>query len=188
MLFAQSLETPKLDVAPAALDWAWFCLRSQHKHELVAANCLRRMEQVEVFYPRVRFVQPRYGRKVWVTEPLFPSYLFARFDWKDSLSKVQYAPGVQSVVHFGNGWPTVPPAVIAEIRAAMGQEELCTLSDEVAPGDEVEILAEMFRGLRAVVTQVMPARQRVAVLLDFLGRQTMVQVSAHAIVKPGLKR
>ena len=177
------METPKLDVAPAAPDWAWFCLRSQHKHEMVAANYLRRMEQVEVFYPRVRFLQPRYGRRVWVTESLFPCYLFARFNWRDCLGKVQYAPGVQSVVHFGSGWPTVPPEVIEEIRSAMGEEDLCALEDDVSPGDEVEILAEMFRGLRAVVTQVMPARQRVAVLLEFLGRQTMVHVSAHAIVK-----
>src|SRR5438128_12224826 len=96
------------DAATAHLDWAWFCLRAQHKHEQIAANCLRQMERVEVFFPRLRFLQPRHYGKVWITEPLFPNYLFARFNWRDSLYRVQYAPGVQSIVHFGNGWPTIP--------------------------------------------------------------------------------
>jgi transcriptional antiterminator RfaH len=173
------------DAAAAHLDWAWFCLRAQHRHEHIAANCLRLMEKVEVFFPRLRFVQPRRYGKVWITEPLFPGYLFARFNWKESLCKVHYAPGVQGVVHFGNGWPTVPEQVIADIRAVMGPEELRVISDDLIPGDEVEILGEVFHGMRAVVTQVMPGRQRVGVLLHFLGRQTTVEISVQSIIKYG---
>ena len=181
-------ERVNLDSAQAHLKWAWFCLRSQQKHEQIAANCLRQMEGVEVFNPCLRFIQPRRGRKVWITEPLFPGYLFARFNWHDSLYRVHYAPGVQSVVHFGNGWPTLPEHVIEEIRAAIGPAEMRVIPDELTPGDEVELLGEIFQGLRAIVTQVMPGRQRVAVLLDFLGRQTTMELSAHSIIKPGLRR
>jgi transcriptional antiterminator RfaH len=178
----------KTKPAPASLDWAWFCLRAQQKHEQVAAGFLRQSEQIEVFNPCIRFVQARRQRKVWITEPLFPGYLFARFNWKDSLARVQYALGVQSVVHFGNGWPTVPDRVIADLRAAIGPAELRVIPDQPTPGDEVEIIADLFQGLKAVVTQVMPARQRVAVLLDFLGRQTTVEISAHYIVRQGMRR
>ena len=164
-------------------DWAWFCLRAQQKHEPLAVNCLRELEQVEVFFPRIRFIQPRRYGKVWITEPLFPSYLFARFNWRDSLCRVRYAPGVRTVVHFGYGWPTVPDQVIEEIRTAVGPEELRVIPDEVAPGDEVQIIGELFHGLRTVVTQVMPGRKRVAVLLDFLGRQIPVEVGAHTVFK-----
>src|SRR2546421_3799234 len=183
MASCQSAEALKPD-AVQDLTWAWFCLRAQQKHEQMAANCLRQMEHVEVFNPCIRFQQVRRNRKVWLTDPLFPGYLFARFNWQDSLTRVYYAPGVQSVIHFGNGWPTVPEQVIEEIRAAIGPGELRVISDHLTPGDQVEIIAELFQGLKAVVTQVMPGRQRVAVLLDFLGRQTTVEISAQCIIKP----
>ena len=37
---------------------AWFCLRSQPKHEHIAAGHLRQIEGVEVFNPRIRFTRP----------------------------------------------------------------------------------------------------------------------------------
>ena len=173
----------KPDPPSAHLEWAWFCLRTQQKHEQVAARCLRQMERVEVFNPCLRMVQVRRAQKVWITGPLFPGYLFARFNWKESLSMVHYAPGVQSVVHFGNGWPIVPEEVIAELRRAVGPQELLVLSDDLTPGDEVELIGELFHGFKAVVTQVMPAHQRVAVLLEFLGRQLAVKISTQSLVK-----
>jgi hypothetical protein len=36
-------------------------------------------------------------------------------------------------------------------------------------------------GLQALVTRVMPSKQRVAVLLDFLGRQTVVELDRDAV-------
>ena len=141
------------------------------------------MERVEVYNPCLRFMQARNGRKVWVTEPLFPGYLFARFNWNESHALVQYAPGVQNVVHFGNGWPTIPEQVIAELHAVIGPQELHVISDELIPGDEVKIVGELFHGLKAVITQVMPGRQRVAVLLEFLGQQTTIQMSVQSVLK-----
>jgi transcription antitermination factor NusG len=41
----------------------------------------------------------------------------------------------------------------------------------------------MFHGLLAVVTRIMPARERVAVLLEFLGRQTTVELAGGAVVR-----
>jgi transcription antitermination factor NusG len=38
-------------------------------------------------------------------------------------------------------------------------------------------------GLSAVITQVMPAKERVKVLLEFLGQQTVVEVGTSAVVK-----
>src|SRR5205823_5369434 len=138
--------------------------------EQIATNCLRLMQGVEVFFPRLRFIQPRRYGKTWITEPLFPNYLFARFNWKESLCQVHYGPGVQGVVHFGNGWPTIPDHIIAEMRELMGREELRVIPDGLEPGDEVELLEEPFQGLRAIISQVMPGRKRVAVLMDLLGR------------------
>jgi transcription antitermination factor NusG len=52
------------------------------------------------------------------------------------------------------------------------------------PGDEVTVLDGPFKGLRAVVTRIMPAKERVAVLLDLLGTQREVEVTLGRVV-PG---
>ena len=167
--------------------FAWFCLRSQPRHEHIAAAHLRQIENVEVVNPRIRFARATRQGPVWVTESLFPNYLFARFDWQTLLNRIHFAPGIRGIVHFGSRWPTIPGAVIDELRQTLGEDEVHVIPDAMQPGDEVEIAGGAFHGLRAVVTKVMPGRERVAVLLDFLGRQTTVELRAGDIVKAGLR-
>src|SRR5258708_30687137 len=162
---------------------AWFCLRSQPKHEHIAAAQLRHDRDIEVFLPRIRFKRLTRQGKVWVTEALFPNYLFARFDLATSLRKVHHARGVRGVVRFGSRWPTIPDAVIEDLRAALGHEQVHLMPETIEPGETVKIAGGVFHGLRAVVTRVMPGRQRVALLLEFLGRQTTVEVAGDSVVR-----
>ena len=188
MLHLQPPNCRPPEVPGAESQVAWFCLRSQPKHEHIAASQLRRLGQIEVFNPRVRFPRPTRQGAAWVTEAMFPSYLFARFDWTTCLSRVHYAPGVSGVVHFGSRWPTVPDPVIEAIRALLGPEEIHVVPGDVAPGDSVEIAGGIFHGLQAVITQVLPGRQRVMVLMEFLGRQATVELKAAAVIRQGIRR
>jgi len=166
----------------------WFCVRSQPKHEHIAAAHLRKMDDVEVFLPRIQFRRGARRGMVWVTEALFPGYLFAGFDWQISLRRVQSARGVQGVVHFGGHWPVIPEEIIADLRQAIGTTDLHTIDQEFAPGDAVHIVDGTLRGLGAVVACVMPGRERVAVLMELLGRQTTVELKIGSIIKEGNKR
>jgi transcriptional antiterminator RfaH len=181
-------DAPAIQPIPAGrmeemADAAWFCVRSQPKHEHIAAANLRQQLNIEVFSPRIRFRRATRRGPVWVTESLFPNYLFARFDWRSSLRLIHHAPGVAGVVHFGSRWPTIPDSVIDELRAMLGNEEFHLIGDEVEPGDEVRVSGGAFHGLEGVVTRVMPGRARVGILLEFLGRQTMVEVAIDSLVK-----
>lgn len=162
---------------------AWFCLRSQLKHEHIAAAHLRRLENIEVFVPRIRFKRARRNGTSWVTEALFPNYLFARFDWNRSLRQIYYSPGISGVVHFGTNWPVIPDEAIEELRATLGSEEIHVIPAEVSPGDSVQIVGGSFHGLHAVIERVLPSAKRVAVLMDFLGRQTAVEVDVGMVIK-----
>jgi transcriptional antiterminator RfaH len=161
---------------------AWFCLRSQPKHEHIAAARLRE-EALEVFLPRIRFKKASARGPVWVTEPLFPNYLFARFNWRDSARLVRHAAGVSTIVSFGANVPTIPEEVIEELRRHVGADELHVISGKLSPDDRVQVSGGAFHGLTAVVTQVLPAKERVRVLLNFLGRQTVVEMEQDAVVK-----
>jgi transcription antitermination factor NusG len=72
----------------------------------------------------------------------------------------------------------VPDRAIGDLLAAVpeGAGETITIQPEVQLGQEVQVVEGAFAGLRAVVTRVMPARQRVAVLLEFLGRMSETEV------------
>lgn len=166
----------------------WFCVHSQPKHEHIAAAHLRKMEDIEVFLPRIRFRRGGQRGMTWVTEALFPGYLFAGFDWQLSLRRVQSACGVQGVVHFGNHWPAIPEAIIEELRQVIGTTELHTIAQELAAGEAVHVVEGTLRGLRAIVSCVMSERDRVAVLMELLGRQTMVELPTSSIIREGNKR
>ena len=173
---------------PAGVGALWFCLKSQPKHEHIAAAHLRQNSAVEIFLPRVRFKRATRQGPVWVTEALFPGYLFARFDWQSTLRLVQSSRGVHGVVHFGERWPAIPEEIIRELQQAVGEAGLRTIPEQFLPGDEVEITEGAMRGLRAVIARILPGRERIAVLMEFLGRQTMIELPRHFLVKEGDER
>ena len=160
---------------------SWFCVRSHPKHEHIAAAQLRQEQDIEVFLPRIRYRRATRLGPVWVTEALFKDYVFARFDLGAALRRVQHTRGVRTVVHFGERWPAIPDRVITELQAVIGGEDVRLIEDSLQPGDLVRISTGALCGLEAVVTRVMPAKQRVAVLLDFLGRQTSAEVDRREL-------
>jgi transcriptional antiterminator RfaH len=166
---------------------AWFCLISQRKHEYIAAAQLAEQQAVEVFAPRIRFRRPTRNGPQWSTEALFPSYFFARIG-SYSLRRVQHAPQVRGIVHFGNSWPTVSDQTIEELQKIVGGREIHVIAPSISAGDEVKIIEGTFHGFEAVVTQVMPARQRAAILLDFLGRQIAVEINSEALIRNAEQR
>ncbi|MFN3408631.1 MAG: transcription termination/antitermination protein NusG [Limisphaerales bacterium] len=163
----------------------WFCLKTQSKREHIAAEHLRAVGGIETFLPRIRFQRNTARGLVWFTEALFPGYLFARFDRATHWRAIQHAQGVRGVVHFGDRWPTLPEATIAELRQLAGDDSPHVIASPLQPGEEVELAAGAFRGWKAIVTRVLPARQRVLVLLEFLGQQTGVEVPLAEIIRPG---
>jgi transcriptional antiterminator RfaH len=165
---------------------AWFCVRSQPRHEHVAAGNLRKRLDIQVFNPRIRFKRPSSRGPTWVTESMFPSYLFARFRWKSDLEEVKHTFGVSGVVHFGAFWPVLGDDLIKELQGLVGEEEIRLVQPSIQVGQDVEVSSGPFAGFQGIVTRIMPAKDRVAVLLDFLGRQTTVEVLMTGITKQGL--
>lgn len=160
---------------------AWFCIRSRPKHEHIVAAHLRQLPGVEVFNPQLRFLRATKRGTARVTESLFPNYLFGRFVLPSSLDKIRYTSGVTSVVSFGDRIPVVPDEVIEELRASVAAVRDVLFSDAPAEGEEVEITKGPFQGESAIVARVFPARQRVQILLDVLGRSTAMELSLESV-------
>jgi len=161
---------------------AWYCLRSQRKHERIATIHLRMLKGVIVFFPRVRFKRRTSQGLVWVTEAMFPSYLFAHFELTEMHLKVRYAHGVSGIVRFGDRYPTIEDHAVERLRDLTGVAEIRELSHELSEGDQVKIVDGALVGLEAVITRVLPAKQRIRVLMDFLGRKMEAEVERSSVL------
>lgn len=161
---------------------AWYCVQARPKHEHIAAAHLRMLEGVTVFCPRIRFKRPTRQGLVWVTEAMFPGYLFARFELATMHRHVRYAPGVNDIVRFGDRYPAIDDEALAPLQDHAGVTEVKELNHELSEGDRVKIVEGAFLGLEALVTHVLPAKQRVKVLMDFLGRKMEAEVEYSSVL------
>ena len=161
---------------------AWYCARTKPKHEHIAAANLRKNLELEVFHPQLRVERATRRGIVHIIEPLFPCYIFVRCVLGECLGEIRHTTGVSTLVHFGNRIPEVSDAVIAELQECFEAEEPMNVEDRLSPGAEVVFAGGAFLGMRTVVLRVLPARQRVQVLLDILGRPTPVEVPRTSVV------
>lgn len=161
---------------------AWYCARTKPKHEHIAAANVHKNLALEVFHPRLRVERATRRGVVRVIEPLFPCYIFVRCLIEERMNDIQHTNGVSSLVHFGHRIPRVADSVIEELQECFEAGEPMMVEDRLSPGDEVVVGDGAFTGMRAFVLRVMPARQRVQILLDILGGPTPVEVDRSSVV------
>ena len=163
------------------IDLAWYCARTKPKHEHIAAGCVRDRLGLEVFYPRLRVERATQRGMVRVVEPLFPCYIFVRCVLAQNLNEIQYSSGISTIVHFSTNIPTVPDPIIEELQDCFKGEEPMTAREAIVPGMEVLVAEGAFEGMHALVLRVLPAKQRVQVLLSLLGRPTPVEINRGSV-------
>ena len=161
---------------------AWYCLRSKQKKEHIAAAHLRELDGVSVFCPRVRVKRETRQGLVWVTEAMFPSYLFARFDLEEMHRQVTYTHSVRGIVRFADRYPTIEDEVLAELRECVGTADIKELDYTPDEGDRIRIAVGAFAGAEGVVIHILPAKERVRVLMEFLGRNMEAEVKLSSIL------
>jgi len=162
-------------------DLAWYCARTKPKHEHIAAASLREKLGLDVFYPRLRMERVTQRGMVRVVEPLFPCYIFVRCVLAENLNEIQYSVGISTIVHFSTNIPTVPDPIIEELQNCFAGEEPLTARERIVPGMEVLVADGAFEGMQALVLRVLPAKQRVQVLLSVLGRPTPVEINRSSV-------
>jgi transcriptional antiterminator RfaH len=165
------------------METAWYCARTKPKHEHIAAANLRKNLELEVFHPRLRVERATQRGVVRVVEPLFPCYLFVRCELAEKLGEIQHTNGIREMVRFGGKIPSVPDAVIGELRECFLMDAAMPVESCFSPGDEVTVVEGVFAEARAFVLRVMPGRKRVQVLLEILGRSMPVEMDYASVVQ-----
>jgi transcription elongation factor/antiterminator RfaH len=160
----------------------WYCIHSKPKCEHLVAASLKAFEGVEAYCPRIRFQRSTQRGKVWFTEALFPSYLFARFVMNESFRAVKHAHNVIRIVEFGGEPSPVPDETIEALKKEMRGLEVREVTHGLKIGETVEVAEGPMRGLTGIVENIASGDERVYLLLDFLGRQSVVQMPASNVI------
>ena len=152
---------------------SWYALNTKTRCEAIACASLDR-HGVEVFLPMLRERKVLRGECRSTTSPLFPRYLFAKFDVSSQLRAVTYARGVKSIVTFGGDPSMVDESIIQAIRSRATDGVIELSEDRFSPGQIVRIQDGPLCGLEAVFEKKLDGTSRAVLLLRAMSFQARV--------------
>jgi transcriptional antiterminator RfaH len=160
----------------------WYVVQSQPNAESKAVAHLGR-QGFATYLPRY-LKRRRHARRVdVVTAPLFPRYLFVKIDmtiqrWRSIYSTI----GVSQLLRTGDVPTPVPGHVITMLKYREDAAGFIYLDREpqFRVGDKIRVLEGLFSDCLGLYDG-MPDRERVAILLDLLGRKVRVLLNAEAV-------
>lgn len=160
----------------------WYCVRAKPKQEGLATRLLRQELGLEVFCPKIRFKRARSTGVAWVQEAMFPGYLFVRFIYPQLHRRIASISGIAKTLSFGGRPCVLDDSIIEDLRMHVADGEIIEVTSDIKAGEEVKVIEGPFLGVRALVTRLLPAHDRVAILLSLLGQEREVEIPASAIL------
>lgn len=155
----------------------WYCLYTKPQKEAQVAKYCAEHLGLETYFPRLREQRIVRRQRKLVTGPLFPRYMFCRFELSAFYRAVRYAPEAANVVCAGNAPAVVADELIEGLRLWAGDEtDVITLRPALRSGDTVEVVAGPLQGLSGIILSNCE-RDRVRILLRFLECGAQITVS-----------
>jgi transcriptional antiterminator RfaH len=160
----------------------WYTINTKpHQEDTVERN-LQRLG-LETFCPLLQQTRVVRRRRLTIVDPLFPGYLFARFNLATHYRAVCYAQGVRKLVAFGQAPAIVDEEIIRSIKSRASNDRCIQIEPaSFITGQVVRIQEGPLRGLEAVFEQEMSDHQRAVLLLRTLSYQPRVIVNLEHVV------
>jgi transcriptional antiterminator RfaH len=160
----------------------WYVVQTQPHAETKAMGHLIR-QGFEAYLPRY-LKRRRHARKVeMVAAPLFPRYLFVTVDLEaQRWRSIHSTTGVSRLVCNGDEPAPVPPDVVAALQGREDATGFVKLErrPQFTPGERVRVVDGIFADSLGLF-EGMADRERVAILLDLLGRKVRILLDEGAI-------
>jgi transcriptional antiterminator RfaH len=161
----------------------WYVIRTKPHQEKRAEFHLRQLS-VETFLPLLRHRKTIRRQEETVIEPLFPRYLFGRFDIHSQYRAVSFARGVMNVVEFGSTPAEVSESLIEAIKERLENGYITPTTNQFHQGQIVYINGGPLAGLEAVFLLDMKQQHRVLLLLRTLGLHARLTVDIENVRLP----
>ena len=170
-----------MGIETGAEDRQWYVVHTNPKQE-ERANSNLVAWGVETLYAKLKARRHNEftGVPTYITQPLFPRYLFAKFK-REQLSKILFTRGVHDVVCFGDGPACVSEEIIDVIRGRIDQNGFVKLNNDLKPGDRVVISGGPLKNLIGVFEREVKGSERIMILLTAIGYQGHLEVDRNLI-------
>lgn len=173
-----------VDFTQAINNPSWYAIYTNPKQEERASNNLLAWG-VETFSPRLKECRRNEftGAPTYFSKPLFPRYIFARFDADRLLQKVWFTRGVKSVVNFNDSPAQIDDELIDLIKSRVGEDGFVKIGEELNQGDKVLIKEGPLKTLVGIFERDVKDTDRVMILLSNINFQGRVTVDRSMVAK-----
>jgi len=163
-------------------DRRWYVVETHPHAEARAAAHLGR-QGFETYLPRYAKRRRHARRTEVVAAPLFPRYLFVAIDMAAQRWRaIKSTFGVARLVGANDMPDAVADGIVAELKQREGEDGLIRLAFPAAlrAGVEIRVVTGIFEGCLGLC-EGMADHERVAILLDLLGRKVRIVLGAAAV-------
>ena len=159
---------------------SWYIVQFKPNSHKIAVRNLQR-QGFETFLPMHEVTRRTAAKFETVIRPLFAGYMFVACDpEKAPWRQINSTYGISRMLSFAAGPKRMPDALIAGLRARCDSVGKVLPLESFEAGQPVEMHSGPFANFIATVEQ-MASDARVWVLLDFMGKETRVQVDRQQI-------
>jgi transcription elongation factor/antiterminator RfaH len=158
----------------------WYAIYTKPRHEKKVFDLLVEKNQ-EVFLPLVSQVRIWKDRKKRVQMPLFSSYLFARFDYKNRYT-ILTTHGVVKIINFKGVPAIVPDWQIDSLKKMIENPEKVRLESYIRAGEEVEVIHGPFKEMRGAVKTI-KGNTRLIVTIEGIQQSVSVEIDVDSVKK-----
>ena len=118
--------------------------------------------------------------------PLFPSYLFAKIELKESIYVLQ-THGVSTIVRFNGNIAIIKNGVVDAIRLALEGGYKLEPTEYFTVGDDVEVIEGPMKGAQGIVSRL-KGEDRLIVKIDALQQAIAFHIDTKFLQSVGRKR
>lgn len=162
--------------------YSWFALQTRSRWETTTAGLLRG-KGLETLVPTYISKRKWSDRFKLVEEPLFPGYVFCRFDVHNRLP-VLVTPGVLSVVGIGKTPVAVDDSEIFSLQAAVGSGAQLEPWPYIEIGERVRVKDDVLDGMEGILTSF-KGSHRVVISVTLLRRSVALEIDRSRIAPIG---
>jgi transcription antitermination factor NusG len=167
---------PQIDSSCAAS--AWYGVRTRSNAEKLTSEMVS-AKGYEAYLPLYRVRRRWSDRMVEKEVPLFPGYLFCRFDAQYRLP-ILSTPGVVSIISSGRIPLPIPHAEIASIRTAIESGKLVTPCAYLKEGERVRVLAGPLEGVEGILVRK-KNHSRMVLSVEMLQRSVSIEIDGESV-------
>jgi transcriptional antiterminator RfaH len=151
----------------------WYVLQYKRNSHMQAIRNLRH-QGFETFLPSHDSTSRKLDRFINTSKPLFPGYMFVRFDRAESeWHKINSTYGVSRLITFNSILKSIPTKFIESLMRRYDSSGKLIPIEKLKKGDQVTVLTGPFANFIATVEKY-EGDQRISILMDLMGRETKI--------------